>query len=318
VTHLTLDTLYQSGNRKLLEEAKAKVRAERIEFDSQGDRVVGNLYVPSGPGPHPAVVVAGSWTTVKEQMAGTYARELAERGFVALAIDARGFGESEGSPRFYESPERKIADYKNAITFLDSLDQVDTQRIGALGVCAGAGYVARVAAEDTRVSAVGLVASWLHDREAVKLIYGGAEGVAEKIAAARKAKERYQKTGDVEYVPNISESDPAAAMFGPFEYYLDAERGALPEWGDKFAVMSWEDWLNFDPMPSAAKITVPVVMVHSDDAVLGDNAKRFFENVASPEKRLHWTRGGQFDFYDQPAQVDESVDELTTLFVEHL
>lgn len=289
-----------------------------VEFDSQGDTIVGNLYLPQGDGPFPGVVVAGSWTTVKEQMAGTYARKLAELGYAALAIDARGYGESGGEPRFYESPERKITDYKNAITYLQSVDAIDSERIGALGVCAGAGYIARVAAEDERVSAVGLVASWLHDGEAVKLIYGGQEGVQEKIAAAKAAKEKYEREGLVDYVPNISETDKSAAMFGPFDYYLDPERGAIPEWGDKFAVMSWEDWLTFNSLPSATSIQVPTVMVHSDDAVLPDYAKGFFEKLPSADKRLHWTTGGQFDFYDKEALVDESISQVSGLFKEHL
>ncbi len=329
ISHMTLETFYQTGNQKLLQEAaeaskaakagesagtREEITMKRVEFASEGAKIVGNLYLPPGDGPFPAVVVAGSWTTVKEQMAGTYAEGLAAKGYAALAIDARGYGESAGEPRFYESPERKIADYKNAISFLSGLDIVDSKRLGAVGVCAGAGYIARVSAEDDRVKSMGLVAAWLHDREAVKAVYGGAEGVDKRLAAARAAKKKHSATGEVEYIPAISETDESAAMYGPFAYYLDPQRGAIPEWSKRFAVMSWEDWLTFNPLPAAAKIDVPVLMVHSDEAVLPDYAKRFFNDIPASEKRLHWTEGTQFDFYDQEAQVTEAIAELSQHF----
>ena len=72
-------------------------KAERVHFTSLGTRVAGVLYRPAEQaGPRPGAVVLGSWTTVKEQMAGTYAQELARRGLVALAFDPRGHGESAG------------------------------------------------------------------------------------------------------------------------------------------------------------------------------------------------------------------------------
>ena len=294
------------------------MQKQKIHFDTEGARIVGELYLPKGATKPPVVLVAGSWTTVREQMAGTYAARLAQQGFAALAIDARGYGESGGSPQFYESPQRKIADYRNAIEFLKGLELVDGSRVGVLGVCAGAGYIAEAASGKESVRAVGLVASWLHDAEAVEGVYGGAEGVARKIAAAKSAKQRFEKEGVVEYVPTISETDPAAAMYGPFDYYLDPDRGAIPEWSKRFAVMSWEDWLTFSPLGAAARIHVPVLMVHSDDAVLPDYAKRFFGELPTDDKTLHWTTGSQFDFYDQEPQVTESVQQLVAHFRKHL
>lgn len=323
ISKMTLNTLYQTGNRQLLSQAaKAKktigMNQTKIQFESGGEKVVGDLYLPAAKEKPPVVVVAGSWTTVKEQMAGTYAAKLAEAGFAALAIDARGYGESGGAPRYFESPDRKIEDYKNAIAHLEGLDSVDGSRIGAVGICAGAGYIAEATADNDSVNAMGLVASWLHDEKAVEAVYGGAAGVSEKLAAAKAAKAKYQTDGFVQYIPTISETDQSAAMFGPFTYYLDEQRGAIPEWSRQFAVMSWHDWLTFNPLGSAKRVSAPTLMVHSDDAVLPDYVKAFYGDLASEKKRLHWTQGSQFDFYDQPKQVDEAVDELVVHFREHL
>lgn len=291
---------------------------QTIHFNSDGLVLAGDLYRPDDfqtNRSYPAILVAGSWTTVKEQMSGLYAARLAEQGFITLAIDPRGFGASEGQPRYWENPTAKIADYKNALNYLETVEGVDKNRLLLVGVCAGAGYMAKLAEEDPRVKGLAMVAAWLHDAAAVRLIYGGEESVTAKIRAAQAAKKKYALTGETDYIPSISRTDSTAAMFGDYDYYLNPQRGAIPEWSaDRFAVMSWEDWLNFSPMPAAKNLHIPVLMVHSDGAVLGDYARKFFEDIPQENKVLHWTEGSQFDFYDQPEQVAESVKEITSIF----
>jgi uncharacterized protein len=295
---------------------------EKIHFNSDGLVLAGNLYKPQNFEPakkYPAILVGGSWTTVKEQMSGLYAEELAKQGFITLAIDPRYFGESEGQPRFWENPFAKIADFKNTITYLESVAAVDSNNIFLTSVCASAGYMAIVAAEDKRVKGLASIAAWLHDGEAVKLIYGGEEGVQTKIKQAQEARKLFAETGETNYIPAISKTDKKAAMFGDFDYYLNPNRGAVPQWSaTKFAVMSWEDWLTFNPMPTAKKIMVPMLMVHSDGAVLGDYVRRFFNDIPHDNKVLHWTEGIQFDFYDQPKQVSEAVAAINVFFKQHI
>ncbi|MCG8327645.1 MAG: alpha/beta fold hydrolase [Chitinophagales bacterium] len=297
---------------------------KKINFSSEGAELVGNLYYPKNYDPaqaYPAIIVSGSWTTVKEQMAGLYAEKLAEEGFITLAFDFRNFGESEGEPRFYESPTLKKVDIKNAVSYLESLSEVDNSKIGAFGVCAGAMYTLMAASEDDRIKSVVTTASWLHDAEAVKLFYGGEEGVNTKVEAAQLAKKEYAENGTVQYIATISTEDETAAMYGPYDYYLNPERGAINEWSaDKFAVMSWEDWLTTDPMPSAAKLKVPTLMIHSDGAVLPQYTKNYFERIASTDKKLHWMETElespfhQFSYYDQNAEVEESISEASKWF----
>ena len=301
---------------------------EKIHFNSEGSTLIGNLYFPENydsTKTYPALVVSGSWTTVKEQMAGLYAKKLAKEGYITLAFDFRNFGESEGEPRFYESPSMKKVDIENAVTFLQSVPEVNKDRIGAFGVCAGAMYTLMAASEDDRIKTVVTAASWLHDAEAVKLFYGGEEGVQAKIKAAQDAKKNYAENGVVEYIPSISTEDESAAMYGPYDYYLNPERGAINEWSaDKFAVMSWEDWLTADPMPSAANLTVPTLMIHSDGAVLPQYTKNYFEKIASTDKKLHWMETElespfhQFNYYDQDEEVNESVTEASKWFAQKL
>jgi fermentation-respiration switch protein FrsA (DUF1100 family) len=84
----------------------------------------------------PAVIITGSWLTVKEQMADRYARELAARGFTVFTFDFAGFGESGGTPRQAEIPARKIADITAAASFVGNLSFVAPGKVGYLAVCA--------------------------------------------------------------------------------------------------------------------------------------------------------------------------------------
>ncbi|MGF1425321.1 alpha/beta hydrolase [Kitasatospora sp. LaBMicrA B282] len=295
----------------------AGVRTERVRFDSDGTELVGTLYRPALPHPVPGIVVTGSWLTVKEQMAATYARHLAEAGFAALAFDFAGFGESGGEPRQLESPARKIRDIHHAVGFLERDGQVRPDRLGALGICASSGYTAVNAADDPRVRSLALVAPWLHDEALVQEIYGGPDGVQRKLDAGRAAQRRHEHGEPVQYVPAVSTANPEAAMFGLFDYYLDPTRGAVPTWDNRFAVMSWPQWLTFDPHPAAARIKAPTLLVHSRAGAIPQGAEKFHAELTAP-RTLVWTEGSQFDFYDRDATVRDAAGRAARHFTETL
>ena len=275
-----------------------------IAFHSQGARLVGKLWT-SGRGPSPAVIVTGSWTTVKEQMPAQYAPLLAEAGFTALTFDFRGFGESEGEPREVESPRSKVEDIRNAVAFLRSQSAVDPGRIGAVPICASAGYVAAAMPEEPNIRSVAMIAPWLHDAEIVRGIYGGDAGVRQRIDEARAARERYAGSGDVAYIPAASPTDEHAAMHMPAEaidYYLNPKRGAIPQWGARFAVQAWQEWLEFDPIALASRIEAPVRLVTGEKTATPAGARKFEAGLRSRHDSV-WMEGTQFDFYDRPETV---------------
>src|SRR3954452_12655881 len=96
----------------------------RITFHRDDLTLVGDLYTPEGfdeNGQYEAVIVEGSFTSVKEQMPGTYAQKFADQGFVALAFDYGHYGESGGDPRQIESPAEKLSDLQAAVSYLAEL-----------------------------------------------------------------------------------------------------------------------------------------------------------------------------------------------------
>ena len=146
---------------------QCNMQKEKINFQSEGMKVIGNLYKPQTQNNSrdqlvPAILVAGAMTGVKEQVAGHYAERIAKAGYVTLALDHRHFGESEGMPRQHEDPAKKMEGFKNAVSFLYSLDGVDKERIGVCGISMGGGYMLQLAAFDRRIKAVTIIASGIN------------------------------------------------------------------------------------------------------------------------------------------------------------
>jgi fermentation-respiration switch protein FrsA (DUF1100 family) len=277
-------------------------------FPADGASLVGRVYrnVDDLVTPQPAVVVTGSWLTVKEQMPRTYASRLAEQGITAFTFDFTGFGQSGGAPRQLELPARKIADIAAAADFLSTMSFVSRSGVGHVGICASAQYALAAIARGARIRSFASIAGWYHDAESVASFYGGAEGTALRLDRARQALETWAKSGDVAMVPAYRAGDDRAGMFFELDYYANPRRGAVPEWKNEMAEMSWLFWLTFDGVRSAGEVSVPTVMVHSDGCVFPEHAKAVHAALRGP-KRLEWTEGTQIDFYDQEPYVTNAV-----------
>src|SRR6516165_4915415 len=119
-----------------------------VEFRSENETLRGHLYLPETDGPHPVVVMAGGWCYVKELVQPDYASVFAGAGVAALVFDYRNLGESTGEPRQHLDPWQQIEDYKNAISFVENLPELDASRIGVWGISYSGGHVLIVGATD--------------------------------------------------------------------------------------------------------------------------------------------------------------------------
>ncbi|WP_202922108.1 alpha/beta hydrolase [Veillonella sp. R32] len=133
-----------------------KVNHRKVTFVNRyGITLAGDLYTPkNGTGKMAAIAVAGPFGAVKEQTSGLYAQSLAEQGFVTIAFDPSYTGESGGTPRNMASPDINTEDFSAAIDFLGTLDNVDRDNIGLMGICGFGGMALSDAAMDKRVKAV--------------------------------------------------------------------------------------------------------------------------------------------------------------------
>lgn len=281
-----------------------------------GSKVVGNLHLPDGPGPHPAVVVGGPMTSVKEQVTGVYAAALAARGIAAVCLDHRHYGESEGEPRQYEYYPHKIADLKAALDFLATQDGVDGARLGAAGVCLGVGYSVWASIDNPQVKAVGGVVGYYRDVPAMRA--ADPDGFEARIAEGVTAREHFEATGEVKTIPAAAtEGDAAMTLQSTYDYYA-TPRAGVPNYVNAFAVMSREHFLTFDVQTAAPRLSVPMRMVHSENALSPNWARKFFGNIEA-EKEIVWIDGeNQTAFYDDTILVSQSADQLAEHFHAHL
>src|ERR1700761_834759 len=137
-------------------EGAVMVQRTDVELPVEGDVTLrGWLFVPDGPGPHPAITMAHGFAGVKEHGLERFAQVFAAAGFVVLVHDHRGFGASDGSPRFDIDPWAQIADWRRAISFLESQPFVDPDRIGLWGSSYAGGHAIVLGATDRRRRAGG-------------------------------------------------------------------------------------------------------------------------------------------------------------------
>ncbi|MEL6197017.1 MAG: alpha/beta hydrolase, partial [Pseudomonadota bacterium] len=242
--------------------ALAEITTRTVSFEHEGVTLAGTLYLPEAfdGTPRDGVIVTGAWTSVEEQMPRTYAREMAERGFIAFTFDFRGWGKSgdlPGGQRFIEDPAAKIEDIRAAIELLSSMPEI--ARVHGLGICASAGYMLDAAQGNDAVARVGLVAPWLQDRALVEAVYGGAEGVAglKQIAAQAEA-----QGGQI--IPAAGPEGAEGVLMPIGGYYYEPTRGAIPAYDDAWNNAGWDDWLSYHPLDRAGSFDKPLAIVHSE------------------------------------------------------
>ncbi len=113
---------------------------KKIEFKVGADALRGSLFTPEGKGPFPGVIFYHGRGSNRGRYLGI-SKRLAEKGFIALAFDFRGCGESDGN--FPDQTQRMgIDDAREALKFLLKQD-VDRNRIGLMGTSFG-GFVAAI------------------------------------------------------------------------------------------------------------------------------------------------------------------------------
>ena len=78
----------------------------------------------------PLVIMAGGWCYTKEIVMPWYGKFFEDLGCATLRFDYRRFGESTGEPRQHLNPWDQIEDYRNALTFAETLSGIDKKRTG--------------------------------------------------------------------------------------------------------------------------------------------------------------------------------------------
>jgi fermentation-respiration switch protein FrsA (DUF1100 family) len=297
-----------------------------VTFDSAGLKIAGHLYTPDdgATGPRPAIVVGGPGSSVKEQAAGLYAQRLAEQGFVTLAFDAAYQGQSEGEPRGLEDPAHRVEDLKAAVSFLTTRDDVNTDQIGALGICASGGYALTATATDHRIKAVATVSAVDIARQFRQGADGTQDpavfqGMLDAAAEARTAEARGEDVQTFPLFPNTAEEARARGQhtFEGFEYYC-TPRAQHPRSAKSLTWTSIDHMAFFDAFRFVSLIRRPLLMNVGREAVTSWMSLEAFQNARGP-KELHWIDGATHnDLYDKEQYVAPTIAKLTEFYAANL
>jgi cephalosporin-C deacetylase-like acetyl esterase len=273
---------------------------EDVEFEAEGAvRLRGWLFSPDVPGPCPAITMAHGYAGVKEHGLERFARAFADAGFVVLVHDHRGFGASGGGPRQDVDPWRQIADWRRAISFLESRPEVDSGRIGLWGTSYAGGHAIVLGASDRRLRCV--VAQ-------VPTISGHEQGLRrvapDSVAALEEAlaeDERAQARGEPPSYQAIVSGDPAlpAAYRAPnaVDFYLQPILAGI--WENTVMVRSTRAARMYEPGVWIGRVSpTPLLMVVAlnDTITLTELALAAYQRALEP-KRLELIPGGHFDPY---------------------
>ncbi len=269
---------------------------------------------------YPAIVVSHPGGGVKEQAAGLYASKLAAEGFVTVAYDASYQGESTGEPRQLENPYVRTEDVSAVVDYLTTLPYIDNDRIGAMGVCAGAGYTANAAMNDRRIKAVGMVSAvnigamfrngWdnsIKDADAMPALQGGSD--------ARTSDASGNDIATIPLAPLREEDAPNEELRQAWEYY-HTDRCQHPNAPGFATARSLNQIITYDAYNKAeAFFTQPLQIVAGSDAGSKWMSDDLYERAASTDKRFHVVDGANhMSLYDIPQYVNEAVSVLSPFF----
>jgi uncharacterized protein len=236
---------------------------------------------------------------VKEHGLERFARAFAEAGFVVLVHDHRNFGSSDGAIRHDIDPWRQIADWRRAISLLESLPEVDADRIGVWGTSYAGGHVLVLAATDRRIRAVvAQVPTISGYQQGLRRVPPDAVSALERLGDDDERAQfrgepprRQQVVGDDLSVPASYRSMDAISF-----YLQPLQAGA---WTNEVTVRSGRVARMYEPGAWIARVSpTPLLMIVAlaDHITLTDLQLRAYEQALEP-KKLVTIGGGHFDPY---------------------
>lgn len=293
---------------------------ERVTFLSDGLELVGYLFRPAGAeggasdgARRPGIVLCTGFGATQGASLPARAEELARRGFAALTLDYRGFGESAG-PRGRLIPLEQVADIRSAVSFLRAQAFVDPDRVGVYGSSFGGANACYAAAVDERIACVASVVGvgcgqrWLRGlRRAWEW-----RAFLDELAEDRERRSRGEPSRVVDRL-HIMLPDPATR-----ERAEENLRRAGQE-GIPMPLETADAVLAYHPEEVVDRIAPrPVLFVVAERDVLVPNevTRELYDRAGDPKRWVVLPGLGHYDAYGEAADV--VLDEVASWFRQHL
>ena len=304
-----------------------KVDHKKVTFHNRyGITLAADMFTPkSVVGKLPAIAVSGPFGAVKEQSSGLYAQKMAEYGFLTIAFDPSFTGESGGSPRYVASPDINTEDFCAAVDFLSVQENVDTDRIGIIGICGWGGMAINAAAIDTRIKATATMTMYDMTRVTANGYFDN-ENTPEarfvkKLAMNSQRTEDY-KNGSYALAGGVIDPlpDNAPQFVKDYYAYYKTERGYHPRSlnsNNGWNVTSPLSFMNMPILQYAAEIRSAVLLVHGEKAHSRYFSEGAYEKMTGDNKELLIIPGASHvDLYDNLDIIP--FEKLNSFFNMHL
>lgn len=316
----------------IMKNEKGRVNIHPVKYSQKqtGIEVVANVYTPADYDPakkYPAIVVAHPNGGVKEQVAGLYAQNLAEQGYITIAFDAAYQGGSGGVPRYTDKPQNRIEDIRAAADFITQYPGVDANRLGLLGICGGGGYSIKTAQTDKRFIAVATVSMFnTGDARRNGFMRSQQATINQRLLDIAKVRAEESAGGEIQYTPSFGQNmtpEQVAAM--PFEMYRQgyeyyAQTHAHPNSQTNSTIDSLLDLMEFDVNTNVDLIHQPLLMIAGEKADSRYMTEEVFANATGTDKKTLYLvpNATHIETYWKQPYVLQITDKLTEFYIENL
>ena len=305
-----------------------QVNIHPVKYKLNGIDISANVYTPpnfDSAKKYPAVVVAHPNGGVKEQVAGLYAQQLAESGYITIAADAAYQGASGGTPRNVDKPAFRIEDIRGMADYLSTFGSVDIKNLGLLGVCGGGGYALKAAQTDKRFQAVATIS--MFNSGVVRrngFMNSGLSTVQKRLQEASEARAKEASGGEILYTADNKITDEMADKM-PFDLYREGHyyynrTHAHPNSTFRYTTSSLLDLMEFDATTNMDLINQPLLMIagsKADSYYMTDSAYNLAVNAKSKELFLI-PSATHIQTYYVPEYVSQAMNKLNEFFLKSL
>ena len=310
---ITLNTFSQNA-------LSATLSRRDVHFISGGVKLEGWLYFPpeSKGKKLPAIVMAPGFSGTRECNYQFFASAFAEEGLIVLLFDYPNFGTSDGNVRGEADPWQQVASYRDGISFLETIPEVDPERIGLWGGSYFGGHVLAVSAMDPRVRCLVAMTPFVSGSAFLKQL----PEESRNFLYLQFQADRLQriKGGAAAKIPVASPSaTDFTAIASPHAWeFIESFKSYAPTYENSVTLRSLEMQLEYEPGYYVPLIgAVPkLFIIARDDEIMPEGQILDAYNKAIEPKKLAYIEGHHFSPYMEKRQ--EAIQLAIQWFKAHL
>lgn len=276
--------------------AKGFAMKQEVAFYSEGCKLIGDLYLPdtiADGAALPTVVLCHGFAGIREILLPDYAEFFAKSGFAALVFDYRGFGDSEGE-RGRLVPAEQVVDIRNALTFMETLPQVDASRLGLWGTSFGGANAVYTAAVDKRVKCISVQITFASGE---RMVAGGMnpEEKGKLMATLKKAWQRA-----------VTKNKPMALNMD--QILTDADSKAFyretveshPKLKNRLPLLTIKESMECRPEERIGSLGIPIMIIGATGDIVCpvEESKILYDKAAEPKELVIIENARHYDVYE--------------------